>query len=41
MDKAGLEHVFLFPSHTIAGGYWFPLLEIDTFRRAIKPRLTA
>ena len=41
VDEARLEHVFLFPSHTIAGGYWFPLLEIDTFRRAIKPRLTA
>ena len=41
VEEAGLEHVFLFPSHTIAGGYWMPTLEIDTFRRAIKPKLTA
>ncbi len=41
VDEAGLEHVFLFPSHTIAGGYWFPMREIDAFRRCIKPMLTA
>jgi 5,10-methylenetetrahydromethanopterin reductase len=41
VDEAGLEHVFLFPSHTIAGGYWFPMREIDAFRRYIKPMLTA
>ncbi len=41
VDEAGLDHVFLFPSHTIAGGYWFPMREIDAFRRCIKPMLTA
>jgi 5,10-methylenetetrahydromethanopterin reductase len=41
VEEADLEHVFLFPSHTIAGGYWFPVREIDAFRRAIKPMLTA
>jgi 5,10-methylenetetrahydromethanopterin reductase len=38
---AGVEHVFLFPAHTFAGGYDMPEREIEAFRRVIRPRLTA
>lgn len=38
-EEAGVEHVFLFPAHTLAGGYDMPSREIDAFRRVIRPRL--
>jgi 5,10-methylenetetrahydromethanopterin reductase len=38
-EEAGVEHVFLFPAHTLAGGYDMPEREIDVFRRVIRPRL--
>jgi len=38
-EEAGIEHVFLFPAHTLAGGYDMPEDEIETFRRVIRPRL--
>ena len=34
-----MEHVFLFPAHTLAGGYDMPEGEIEAFRRVIRPRL--
>jgi 5,10-methylenetetrahydromethanopterin reductase len=40
-DEAGVEHVFLFPAHTLAGAYAMPEPEIDAFRRVIGPRLSA
>jgi 5,10-methylenetetrahydromethanopterin reductase len=38
-EEAGVEHVFLFPAHTLAGGYDMPEGEIDAFGRVIRPRL--
>jgi 5,10-methylenetetrahydromethanopterin reductase len=38
-EEAGVEHVFLFPAHTFAGGYDMPEREIEAFRRVIRPRL--
>ncbi|MCE2403790.1 MAG: LLM class flavin-dependent oxidoreductase [Dehalococcoidia bacterium] len=39
VEEAGVEHVFLFPSHTVKGGYDMPVREVEAFRRAIRPRL--
>jgi 5,10-methylenetetrahydromethanopterin reductase len=38
-EEAGVEHVFLFPAHTLASGYDMPEREIEAFRRVIRPRL--
>lgn len=38
-DEAEVRHVFLFPAHTLAGGYDMPEREVDAFRRVIRPRL--
>jgi 5,10-methylenetetrahydromethanopterin reductase len=38
-EEAGVEHAFLFPAHTLAGGYDMPEGEIEAFRRVIRPRL--
>jgi 5,10-methylenetetrahydromethanopterin reductase len=38
-DEAGVEHVFLFPSHTLEGGYDMPTREVEVFGRLIRPRL--
>lgn len=38
-EEAGVEHVYLFPAHTLAGGYEMPEREIEAFRRVIRPRL--
>ena len=38
-EEAGVERVFLFPAHTLAGGYEMPEREIEAFRRVIRPRL--
>jgi hypothetical protein len=34
-----VDHVFLFPAHTLAGGYDMPEAEIEAFRRLIRPRV--
>ncbi len=39
VEEAGVEHVFLFPSHTVRGGYDMPVREVEAFRRTIRPRL--
>lgn len=38
-EEAGVEHVFLFPAHTLAGVYDMPEGEMEAFRRVIRPRL--
>jgi 5,10-methylenetetrahydromethanopterin reductase len=38
-EEAGVDNVFLFPAHDLAGGYTMPELEIDAFQRVIRPRL--
>jgi 5,10-methylenetetrahydromethanopterin reductase len=38
-EESGVEHVFLFPAHTLAGGYDMPEREIEAFRRVIRPRV--
>ena len=38
-DEAGVEHVFLFPAHDLAGGYEMPEPVVDAFERVIRPRL--
>jgi 5,10-methylenetetrahydromethanopterin reductase len=38
-DEAGVDNVFLFPAHDLAGGYTMPVPEIDAFQRVIRPRL--
>lgn len=37
--EAGVDHVFLFPAHTEAGGYDLPRTELEAFARVILPRL--
>jgi len=38
-DEAGVEEVFLFPAHDLAGGYDMPEAELAAFERIIRPRL--
>jgi 5,10-methylenetetrahydromethanopterin reductase len=38
-DEAGVDHVFLFPAHTLEGGYDMPEREVDAFARVMRPRL--
>ena len=38
-EEAGVKHVFLFPAHTLAGGYDMPELEIEAFGRVIRRRI--
>ena len=40
-EESGIEHVFLFPAHTVEGSYAMPTREIEAFRRIIRPRLPA
>ena len=40
-DEAGIDHVFIFPTHTQEGGYDMPRSEVDAFRETIIPGLTA
>lgn len=37
--EAGVERVFLFPAHDLAGGYDMPEAEMLAFERVIRPRL--
>lgn len=38
-DEAGVEDVFLFPAHDLAGGYDMPETEVNAFERIMRPRL--
>ena len=38
-EESGVEDVFLFPAHDLAGGYAMPEAEVETFERVIRPRL--
>ena len=38
-DEAGVEQVFLFPAHDLAGGYDIPEAVVEAFERIIRPRL--
>ncbi|MEA2851375.1 MAG: 5,10-methylenetetrahydromethanopterin reductase, partial [Rhodospirillaceae bacterium] len=38
-EEAGVEDVFLFPAHDLAGGYNMPEAEVEAFERIIRPRL--
>ena len=38
-DESGIEHVFIFPTHTQEGGYDMPQAEVDAFREIIIPGL--
>jgi 5,10-methylenetetrahydromethanopterin reductase len=38
-DEAGVEQVFLFPAHDLAGGYDIPEAVVEAFERVIRPRL--
>jgi 5,10-methylenetetrahydromethanopterin reductase len=38
-EEAGVEDVFLFPAHDLAGGYNMPEAEVQAFERVIRPRL--
>ena len=35
-EEAGVEHAFLFPAHTLDGGYELPRREVDAFARVIR-----
>jgi 5,10-methylenetetrahydromethanopterin reductase len=39
-EEAGIEDVFLFPAHDLAGGYDMPEAEVAAFERVIRPRLS-
>jgi 5,10-methylenetetrahydromethanopterin reductase len=38
-EEAGVDEVFLFPAHDLAGGYEMPEAEMVAFERIIRPRL--
>jgi 5,10-methylenetetrahydromethanopterin reductase len=38
-EEGGVEDVFLFPAHDLAGGYVMPWAEVEAFERIIRPRL--
>jgi 5,10-methylenetetrahydromethanopterin reductase len=40
-EEAGVEEVFLFPAHDLAGGYEIPEAEVSAFERVIRPRVGA
>ena len=37
--EAGVDHVFIFPVHTVASGYDMPVREVEAFRQIIFPTL--
>ena len=39
-DESGIDHVFIFPTHTQEGGYDMPQAEVDAFRETIIPGLS-
>jgi len=38
-EEAGVDHVFLFPAHNLAGGYAMPEPALQAFAKIIRPRL--
>jgi 5,10-methylenetetrahydromethanopterin reductase len=40
-EEAGVDDVFLFPAHDLAGGYTMPEAEVEAFEKIIRPRLGA
>ncbi len=38
-DESGIDHVFIFPTHTQEGGYDMPQSEVDAFQETIIPGL--
>src|SRR6185437_10759002 len=38
-EEAGVDHVFLFPAHDLAGGYNLPEEPLQAFADVIRPRL--
>ena len=38
-EEAGVDNVFLFPAHDLAGGYTMPEAEVRAFERVIRTRL--
>jgi 5,10-methylenetetrahydromethanopterin reductase len=38
-EEGGVEDVFLFPAHDLAGGYVMPWAEVEAFERIMRPRL--
>lgn len=38
-DESGVEQVFLFPAHDLAGGYEIPEAVLDAFERVMRPQL--
>lgn len=38
-EEAGVEEVFLFPAHDLAGGYHMPEAVVQAFERIIRPRI--
>lgn len=38
-EEAGVDHVFLFPAHDLAGGYDMPEAELKAFAEVIRPKL--
>jgi 5,10-methylenetetrahydromethanopterin reductase len=38
-ETSGVEHVFLFPAHTLEGGYELPMREVEAFGRVMRPKL--
>jgi 5,10-methylenetetrahydromethanopterin reductase len=36
---SGVDHVFLFPAHSLESGYDLPVREVDAFARVIRPAL--
>jgi 5,10-methylenetetrahydromethanopterin reductase len=38
-EEAGVEDVFLFPAHDLAGGYNMPVAEVQAFAQIMRPRL--
>ena len=37
--EAGVDHVFLFPAHDLAGGYTMPEAELQAFAKVMRPKL--
>jgi 5,10-methylenetetrahydromethanopterin reductase len=38
-EEAGVEHVFLFPAHDLAGSYEMPEAPLEAFAKVIRPKL--
>jgi 5,10-methylenetetrahydromethanopterin reductase len=40
-EEAGVDHVFVFPAHTVAGGGDMPVREVEAFTRIMRPAFSA